>query len=95
MSIHPKVRGKKVPPEAGAVYGSRGRLPARACGRAALGTNRFNSGPLPMHPSQAAREENPVLLGTCAHDGGKLYRLGLRQCPHFEWPSGKELENVW
>jgi hypothetical protein len=38
MSTHPKVRGKKIPPEAGIVSLTGGLLPAGLCGRAALGT---------------------------------------------------------
>ena len=43
-----------------------------------------------MRLSRAARDDNPALLGTCAHDGGTLSRLGLRHRPHLERSSRED-----
>ena len=81
MSTRHELLGKMVPSNRGIVPVTAGPVPSRVRGRNAPGTGHLSSEPF-RHLSRAAREDNPVQLGTCAHDGGTLSRLGLRQRPH-------------
>ena len=89
MSTRPQAPGKMIPYDSGPVPMSGDVIPSElVAGRTrdeAIPQRNFST-----RLSRAAREDNPVQLGTCAHDGGTLSRLGLQRKPHSTRTSGEE-----